>query len=346
MFVVKKETRRLVMQETTNKLRVSLGTAVVLGLIRSTLDAAPTTAYLMTYVPGRCSANCVFCPQARESTADLDRLSRVVWPIFSTEEVIEGLSKAVQEKGIHRVCIQALNFPDFYLMLINLVKDIRKSIKTPISLSCQPINAEQMVTLKELGVDRIGIPLDAATEPIFNKVKGKDVGGPYSWNNTLKLLDEAVEIFGYGKVSTHIIIGLGESEKDVAYLIQKLFDSNILPGLFSFTPIKGTALQNRAQPSITTYRRIQLIRHLIVINKTRVEQMSFSHNGTLLDYGVTSDELNAIIDSGNPFRTSGCPSCNRPFYNESPRGPFYNYPYKLSEEHIATVKRELKLSGE
>ncbi len=334
------------MQETTNKLRVSLGTAIVLGFIRSKLDAAPTTAYLMTYVPARCSANCVFCPQARESTADLDRLSRVVWPIYSTTEVIEGLSKAVQEKRIHRVCIQALNFPEFYQTLVNLVKEIRKSVKIPISLSCQPIDVEQMVTLKELGVERIGIPLDAATEQIFNKVKGKDVGGPYSWNRTFELLTEALEIFGNGKVSTHIIIGLGESEKDVAQLIQRLFDLKILPGLFSFTPIKGTALENRAQPSISVYRRIQLIRHLIIIHKTRFEQMSFSNEGTLLDYGVTKEELNEIIDSGDPFRTSGCPSCNRPFYNESPRGPFYNYPYKLTKEHIATVKRELNLIGE
>jgi biotin synthase len=332
--------------ETTDKLRVSLGTAIVLGLIRSRLDAAPTTAYLMTHVPSRCSANCVFCPQARESTSDLNRLSRVVWPIYSTTEVIESLSKAVQENRIHRVCIQALNFPEFYQTLVNLVKEIRNSIKIPISLSCQPINLEQMFVLKELGVERIGIPLDAATEQIFNKVKGKGVGGPYSWNDTFELLTEAVKIFGKGKVSTHIIVGLGESEKDVAQLIQRLFDSNILPGLFSFTPIKGTALESRAQPSITVYRRIQLIRHLIIFHKTRVEQMSFSTDGTLLDYGLTKEELNTIIDSGDPFRTSGCPSCNRPFYNESPRGPFYNYPYKLTKEHIETVKREFNLLGE
>jgi len=333
------------LSETTDKVRVSLGTAIVLGLIRSRLDACPTTAYLMTYVPSRCNANCAFCPQARESDSDLDQLSRVVWPIYLTADVIEGLSKAVQEKKIHRVCIQSLNFPNFYQTLASLVKEIRTSVKVPISLSCQPIDVEQMITLKELGVERIGIPLDAATEKIFNKIKGKEVG-PYSWNRTFELLTEAVMIFGKGKVSTHIIIGLGESEKDVAQLIQRLFDSNILPGLFSFTPIKGTALEHLAQPSITVYRRNQLIRHLIVIHKTRVEQMSFSPDGNLLEYGVTTEELNTIIDSGDPFRTSGCPFCNRPFYNESPRGPFYNYPYKLTKEHIATVKRELKLSGE
>ena len=333
------------MSETTDKVRVSLGTAIVLGLIRSKLDAWPTTAYLMTYVSSRCNANCAFCPQARESTADLDQLSRVVWPIYSTADVIEGLSKAVQEKKIHRVCIQSLNFPNFYQTLASLVKEIRTSVKVPISLSCQPINVEQMVKLKELGAKRIGIPLDAATEQIFNKIKGKEVG-PYSWNRTFELLAEAVKIFGKGKVSTHIIIGLGESEKDVAQLIQRLVDSNILPGLFSFTPIKGTALENRAQPSITVYRRIQLIRWLLVNHRTRVEQMEFSIKGTLLDFGVASEEINAIIDSGDPFRTSGCPQCNRPFYNESPRGPFYNYPAKLKKEDIITVKKELNIAGE
>ncbi|MFX1520814.1 MAG: radical SAM protein [Promethearchaeota archaeon] len=334
------------MAETTEKIRVSLGTAIILGFIRSKLDASPTTAYLMTYVPSRCRANCAFCPQSRESNADLDRLSRVVWPIYPTDDVIVGLSKAFQKKRIRRVCIQSLNFPEFYNTLVNLVKEIRKNVKIPISLSCQPINAEQMDTLKELGVERIGIPLDAATEQIFNEVKGRDVGGPYSWNRTFELLNEAVRIFGKGRVSTHIIIGLGESEKDVAQLTQRLVDSNILPGLFSFTPIKGTALENRVQPSITVYRRMQLVRYLLVTHKTRVEQMRFSPEGTLLDYGVTREELNAIIDSGEPFRTSGCPHCNRPFYNESPRGPFYNYPYKLTNEHITAVKRELKRVGE
>ena len=200
-----------------------------------------------------------------------------------------------------------------------------------------------MVKLKKLGVERIGIPLDAATEQIFNKIKGKNVGGPYSWKRTFELLTEAVKIFGKGKVSTHIIVGLGETEKDVADLIQKLVDLHITPGLFAFTPIKGTSLENHERPSITVYRRIQLIRHLLVTHKTRFEQMSFSPDGALLDFGISQEELNAVIDTGEPFRTSGCPHCNRPFYNESPRGPFYNFPKKPTYAEIAIVKRELKL---
>ena len=47
------------------KVRVSIGSAIVLGLVKGMLDAEPTTIYLLTYIKGKCSANCAFCPQAK-----------------------------------------------------------------------------------------------------------------------------------------------------------------------------------------------------------------------------------------------------------------------------------------
>ncbi len=44
------------------------------------MDAPPTTAYQM--LGERCSRNCAFCTQARESRADAGALSRVSWPAF------------------------------------------------------------------------------------------------------------------------------------------------------------------------------------------------------------------------------------------------------------------------
>ncbi|MEM4243701.1 MAG: radical SAM protein, partial [Candidatus Bathyarchaeia archaeon] len=44
-----------------------------------------------------------------------------------------------------------------------------------------------------------------------------------------------------------------------------------------------------------------------------------------------------------PFLTSGCPACNRPFYNEKPSGPIYNYPRAVRSEEIKMIKRELSL---
>ena len=35
------------------------------------------------------------------------------------------------------------------------------------------------------------------------------------------------------------------------------------------------------------------------------------------------------------FETSGCPGCNRPYYNERPGGMLYNYPRPLTAAEAA-----------
>jgi len=336
--------RMACMEKMPAKIRVSLGSAIVMGLMKGKLDAAPTTAYLMTYRDGKCTANCGFCPQARESSSRADMLSRVSWPVFPTKIVVDGLRSAVVDGKIRRVCIQALNYPEVFSDLLSLVKTIGQRIDVSISVSCQPLNKRNLKRLSSSGVERIGIPLDAATEALFDKIKGVIVRGPYIWRKQFQLLREAVKIFGKGKVSTHLIVGLGETEREMIETIQRCVDIGVLPALFAFTPISGTALESNSQPSIEKYRRVQLARYLIVNKIARYENMGFDEKGRLVDFWVDKETLLSIIESGKPFLTSGCPNCNRPYYNEKPSGPLYNYPRKLAEKEIFMVKRELGLA--
>ena len=332
------------MQETQllpNRIRVSLGTAIVLGLLEGKLSAEPTTAYLMTYKKGKCTANCGFCPQARESKANSELLSRVTWPIFPISNVLLTLIAQSQKGKIKRICIQTLNYPEAFLHLETLVKEIKKNTSLPISVSCQPLNRENMERLANAGVNRIGIALDAATETIFNNIKGKQAGGNYNWKNQFIQLTQALDIFGEENVSTHIIIGLGETEKQAVETIQKCVDIGILPALFAFTPIRGTALESKKPPDLLTYRRIQLARHLIVNGKTKMPLMSFTLEGRIKGYGLNNETLNKVIVTGQPFRTTGCNDCNRPYYNEKPSGPIYNYPKQPTKEEIEEIRREL-----
>ncbi|HWJ03754.1 MAG TPA: radical SAM protein, partial [Verrucomicrobiae bacterium] len=73
-------------------IKCSAGTAKVLGLKQLKTDALPTTAYLMT--GERCSNDCSFCPQAKNSSSRADLLSRVTWPEYEREAVIERLAQA------------------------------------------------------------------------------------------------------------------------------------------------------------------------------------------------------------------------------------------------------------
>jgi len=331
-------------EDLPRQIRVSLGSAIVLGLIEGKLDAPPTTAYLMTYKTGKCTANCLFCPQARTSRSKAELLSRVSWPVFATKNVLEEIKSASAKQKIGRVCIQSLNYPEVFAHLTALATVLKQYTDVPISVSCQPLKVESICSFAEAGVDRIGIALDAATEKLFSEVKGLSTSSPYTWESQFERLCEALKVFGRGKVSTHLIIGLGETENEAVSLIQRCVDMGISPALFAFTPIRGTPLERKPQPSIEKYRRIQLARYLITNGHARSEDMYFDSFGCLTNYAVEEETLTLIVETGKPFLTSGCPNCNRPFYNEKPSGPIYNYPRNLHQKEIAAIKQQLNLT--
>jgi biotin synthase len=330
-------------REMPEKIRTSLGSAVVLGLVKAMLGAKPTTIYLLTFHPSKCSANCGFCPQARKSRGRADMLSRVTWPVFQTQKVISEIVDAVKEDSIRRICIQALNYPTAFQDVLKVVQEIRSHVNALISVSCQPIDREEMRKLAEAGVERICIPLDTATEELFNKVKGRLADGPYEWKEQLEALKDGIDVFGRGAVSTHLIVGLGETEKEIVKTIQWCVDLGVYPSLFAFTPIPGTAFENNPQPPVSRYRRIQIAHHLITEEKTRYEKMLFDGEDTLIGAGVPTEQLWQVIRTGRPFLTSGCQGCNRPYYNESPRGPIYNYPQQPLPEEIAEIENQIQL---
>jgi biotin synthase-related radical SAM superfamily protein len=277
------------------------------------------------------------------SSANLSMLSRVSWPVFETERVLVKMARAVQNRRIKRVCVQALNYPRVVDDLVALVRAVRRCSRVPVSVSCQPADGEDVERLAEAGVDRVGIPLDAASKEVFDGVKGINVGGPYRWERQFELLQKAIRVLGRGRVTTHLIVGLGESERDMADTIQRCKDMGVLPALFAFTPVAGTLLHGRSQPPVQSYRRMQTIRFLIVKGIVSFDMMRFDNNGCINDFGIGEGNLLDGVGSGGAFLTSGCPDCNRPFYNERPSGPIYNYPKVLSPRELLEAKKQLGL---
>ncbi|MDD1777778.1 MAG: radical SAM protein [Candidatus Helarchaeota archaeon] len=328
-----------------NQIRVSAGTAAVLGLIQMQLDAIPTTAYLMLYTTKRCLANCAFCPQARESKARPDALARILWPEFNLQEVRDAIKTLPERIQFERICIQAINYLGFFTDLVETVETL-KDLGPPLSVSVPPLKIDQMKTLHEKGVNRIGIPLDAATEPLFYDIKGKGSRGPYNWEKHLGTIKEAQSIFGIENVSTHLIVGLGETEFEAIKFLAEMINSQVLPALFTFTPVRGTALEKRARPSLKQYRKIQIARYLLVNKLSRFENFTFNEEGELIKFGIPKEKLKEIIRTGTPFLTTGCPGCNRPFYNERPGETLFNYPRAMNNDEIAEVIKVFEEVGQ
>jgi len=322
-----------------DRVRVSIGTASVLGLLRYSLSVPPTTAYLMTYTEGSCLANCSFCAQAREHNADRDQLSRVVWPDYPLDRVMDGFREPALDV-LKRICVQIIYYPGFLDDTVYLVGLLKDETGLPVSVDTCPVDKESLIRLRDAGTEMISIPLDGATPRIFDEIKGRNVKGPYRWEKHMEALKAAVEVFGDGNVGSNLIVGLGETEREAAELIQRLHDMKVKTMLFAFTPLAGTRLESLPPPQMEKYRRLQAARHLIVNGYAALEDMRFDEGGRIIGYGGV--DLESVLGDGAAFMTTGCPGCNRPFYNERPSGPFYNYPRPLTEDEIEEELASLK----
>ena len=321
------------------QIRLSIGTAAVLGLINMRLKVPPTTAYIMSYTKGGCAANCAFCAQARDYAADRDKLSRVVWPLFNTAAVVAAF-KSPAMHVLERICLQVINYPGFLEDTVALAELFRKETTLPISVDICPVSRDSLIRLKAAGVERVSIPLDGATPEIFNRIKGAEAHGPYRWESHMATIKDAVEIFGDWNVGSNLIVGLGETERDAAEFTQRLHDMNVHAVLFAFTPLEGTPLENQPPPDLESYRRVQAARHLITSGALNLRDLTFDAEGRITGYDDI--DLEEALGDGEAFRTTGCPGCNRPFYNERPSGPFYNYPRPLSR---GEAKKEIRKLG-
>ena len=199
------------------------------------------------------------------------------------------------------------------------------------SVSIRVSRMEDLEKLFEAGVERVGIALDVATETTYSKYRGGD------FKKAIDLILRAGELFK-GRVTTHIIVGMGETDRELYGVMKKMFDNEITVGLFAFTPIKGTCLEGEIPPSLIRYRRIQLMRYLF---SKRIEFLpEFDEAGNLISMDVvrsvtlvpgTSVTLLGGRDVKDMVLTSGCVDCNRPYYNEKPLGPMFNYPMRPKE---------------
>lgn len=296
-------------------IRVAIGSAKVLGLTNIRVDTQPTTAHLMT--PGKCAFDCGFCTQAASSAADEKLLSRISWPLFEDETVYSTLN--TNQGEFKRVCLQVVH-SDGQEDYLSCVQKIRDACSLPLSVDVKAENFDAVRKTFEAGADVVGLPIDVADPMLYSEIKEG------SFDGQLTLVKQTAGEFK-GRISTHLIIGLGETERQVAELIKDLHALDVAVALFAFTPVRGTRLAKRTRPDIGQYRRVQLARFLIY--EGYESDFSYNKKDQISGFGYTRDELMEIMKPLT-FQTSGCLDCNRPYYNEKPGGVMYNYPYEPS----------------
>lgn len=315
-----------------NPWKLSAGTACVIGAKKIKMDVLPTTAYIM--LGEKCKNNCQFCAQSRKSQARANLLSRVTWPTFPQEEVTAQIATSYETKAIKRACLQVVDNKQSWGTTLQAVQSLHNNSTVPICVSSHLQTVEQARELVATGAERICIALDAATPMLYEQVKDGD------WTTKWSLLSACATVLP-GLITTHLIVGLGETEEEMAKRLATCIDQGIKVGLFAFTPIRGTPLVSQLPPTIGHYRRIQIAHQLL--KKGYPQEVIAYNNGYISEYKLSQKELRDVLLDGQAFQTSGCDDCNRPYYNERPGGVIYNYPRPLTPVEVAKAMAECEI---
>ena len=338
-------------QESPEYLRMSLAAAM-------TLDFVPGLFYrgarlgcvnlLLNYSDG-CRANCAFCGLAsqRQPAKSGKSFIRVPWRIYSTDDIIRAINKAPEY--VSRVCISMITHPKSKMDTISVCKEIASRTSLAISLLITPtlLNREDLVAMKEAGAERVGVAIDAATEDLFKKLRGKPVKGPHDWNKYWEIYDQSLVIFGKGMAGVHLICGIGETEREMVSAITRAKEMGGSTHLFSFFPEQGSAMQSMSPPAIGTYRRIQFARWLIDNDRINPRSVTYDDKDRIVGFGIEPNEMQETIRTGHPFETSGCPgpngkvACNRPYGNEKPGPNIRNFPFAPKPEDVNQIQDEI-----
>lgn len=326
-----------------------------------TLDFTPGSFYrnaclscinlLLAYRSG-CAAKCAYCglsgaKEKKESSSK--NFIRVTWPEFTVDEIVAGIVR--RQERVKRVCISMLTNSRAPRDAAEICRRLRKAIDIPVSMLVSPtiLTRRNLEELREAGADKIGVAIDLATPELFDHYRGSGVGGPHSWKRYWQCLGESLDIFGKGMAGAHFMVGMGETEQDMCRAMQRVHDMGGNTHLFSFFPEGGSPLAHRLPPPIDQYRRIQLARWLIDNDHAHEQFFTYSDRRALTGYGISKGDLDAVIDTGEPFRTCGCTgrdgevACNRPYANSRPGPGIRNYPFKPEEADVRHIRLQMGL---
>ncbi|PKN61341.1 MAG: radical SAM protein [Deltaproteobacteria bacterium HGW-Deltaproteobacteria-15] len=339
--------------ESPDYVRMSLAAAMTLGFKQGLFyrDARLFCINLLLTYPEGCAARCAYCGLSRKRPGTYSGKSfiRVTWPTYSMDEVAERISRRTDR--VKRVCISMVTRKRAVGDTREICARLRSAFDVPVSLLVAPtvLSREDFVEFRKAGADKIGVAIDLATAVLFDRFRGSGTGGPHKWERYWQALSEALSVFGEGNAGAHFMVGMGETEKEMCQAIERVRRMGGRTHLFSFFPEAESEMADHRSPPIAQYRRIQLARFLLDESISAVSEFDFDSDGRIRDFGLPPEELERIIDSGEPFRTSGCAgydgqvACNRPYANSRPGPGIRNFPFPPDGNDLKRIRRQLGL---
>jgi biotin synthase-related radical SAM superfamily protein len=238
-----------------------------------TLLHAPNQAFVN--LKDGCIYQCEFCATPKLKGSQKKEKSR--------NQVIKMIMEASKDPDFQSVAITSgiVGSPEGTLdEMVEVVKEIRENLKD-IEIGVEPyvMEIDDLKRLHDAGATEIKINIETFDRKIFEKSCPQ-----LNYDHVLKMLESAVSVFGKGKVTTNILIGLGES------------DENVMEGIDYFASIGVVPVIRVLR--INNYNYNQIVQALgYDIQKVSAERMlklAVLQKEILKKYGLTTDSFNTM----------------------------------------------------
>lgn len=143
--------------------------------------------------------------------------------------------------------------------LTECTRAIKARVNLPIQAQCEPPDDfAWFERLHTAGVDSLGMHLEAVDPAVRATIMPGKATVPVEYY--FDAFAAAVQVFGWGQVSTYLLAGLGDSLETLLGACDRLIQLGVYPFVVPFVPITGTPLADCAAPTsefmFTLYEKV------------------------------------------------------------------------------------------
>ena len=182
----------------------------------------PRQAYIT--VSGTCIFHCRYCPVPtlpgrRKGIDEIVRMVEGVADRIDCISITSGVASSIEEEEAY---------------VLDVVSALCR-FDLPIGVSIYPLPGTP-ARLHALGVAEVKFNVEAATPELFRKMCPGLL-----WDGIWESLSSSVALFGRGRVYSNVIVGLGETDGDLARVMEGLAALGVIPVLRPLTPAASLA---------------------------------------------------------------------------------------------------------
>ncbi len=241
-------------------------------VIEDVVIHAPRQLFLGLYE--YCRVGCKFCPLGCAQNEHIH---------YSLDSIFEDIDKSKEKDytsiGITTAVPYYLSSDDVADEMTFVVGKIREKVgqSMPIGISTRIPSNQKLEALKLAGATEARLNIEIPNASLSNKLMPNKPSG-----EIIESIRMACEIFGRGKVSSNIILGLGENDKDVLECVEILAEVGAIATLYPYDPLPSSYYSGHFQrPSAE-----------------RIYNLSVAHKNILEKHGLRPEALLTM-----------CPAC-------------------------------------